>query len=57
MASAHGEALLAQERTKKSPQPIETVTTEELEIDITKHGMLEALNHYAAHSDKTPPRQ
>jgi hypothetical protein len=26
--------------------------TEELDIDLTKYGLLEALNRYAAHADK-----
>jgi len=57
MSSAHGEASVVQERSRKSKEPIVTTITDALDIELTKRGVLAALNLYAAHPDKSKPRQ
>jgi hypothetical protein len=52
LSCAHCEASVVQERSKKSKEPIVTTITDALDIDLTKRGVLAALNLYAAHPDK-----
>jgi hypothetical protein len=43
-------------RSKKSKEPIVTTITDALDSELTKRGVLAALNLYAAHPDKSKSR-
>jgi hypothetical protein len=48
-----GEAHEVQQRSKKSQAPVVVTVTDALDIELTKRGVLAALNAYAAHPDRS----